>query len=167
MNYRLVKLKSFSGSKATVYSVILQAHEATQTTLYDRFIIENKAAFPTEVKSIAQKLITIGHKTGANENFFKDWEGKPGDGVCALYDDPDKSLRLYCIKFGRTVLVVGGGGHKPPGMRALQEDEKLTDENELMRQVSKDLAQRIRDKEITWSDDELELLGDFNFYTHE
>lgn len=36
-------------------------------------------------------------KTGAAEHFFKLNEGKPGDGVCALFDSPDKKLRIYCI----------------------------------------------------------------------
>lgn len=167
MNYRIVKLGQLSGQKATIYSVILEEDEATNTTLYDRFIRENSDLFQAEIINIAKKLVAIGHKTGANHYYFKDWEGKPGDGVCAMYDDPDKSLRLYCIAFGRTVLIVGGGGHKPSGMHAFQEDKKLTDENNLMRKVSDDLAKRIHDREIIWSEDEQELLGDFNFYDHE
>lgn len=137
-----------------------------KTTLFEHFIKENKQ-FHDEVKDIVRRLRAIGHKTGARDNFFKDFEGRPGDGVCALYDDPDKKLRLYCIRFGHSVLVVGGGGHKPKGMKALQDSKKLTNENDYMRLVSKEIASRIREKELTWSEDGNELLGDFNFYENE
>ena len=83
-------------------------------------------------------LMSIGHKVGINDYQIKEHEGKPGDGVCALYDDPDKNLRLYGIRFGRTILVLGGGGVKPKTIRALQESDKLKHENNLMRLVSND-----------------------------
>jgi hypothetical protein len=52
-------------------------------------------------------------------------------------------------------------------MKALQESEKLTQENTYMRYVSRKIARRIKEKEITWSEDETELLGDFKFYEDE
>lgn len=166
MNFRIIKLTDFSGEKATVYSVILEEDEATKTSLFDHFLNENKE-FHEEVKDILKRLKAIGHKTGAQDIFFKDFEGRPGDGVCALYDDPEKKLRLYCIRFGHSVLVVGGGGHKPKGMKALQDSKKLTLENDYMRLVSDELGRRIREKDLMWSDDGNELLGDFNFYEYE
>ena len=166
MNFKIVRIADLSGSKATIYSVILEEDEQTQTSLLDHFITENHLHHG-EVKNILSRLKAIGHKTGARDHFFKEWEGVPGDGVCALYDDPDKNLRLYCIRFGTTVLVVGGGGFKPKSMKALQESEKLKQENEYMKTVSVKIAERIREKEIYWSDDETELFGDFNFYENE
>ncbi|UVR14472.1 hypothetical protein [Parabacteroides distasonis] len=64
-------------------------------------------------------------KTGAAEHFFKLNEGKPGDGVCALFDSPDKKLRIYCIRFANVAIVVGGGGYKPKNIRAYQESSSL------------------------------------------
>jgi hypothetical protein len=130
-------------------------------------VTENLKAHQTEVLDIVSRLRTIGYRTGARDHFFKDWEGKPGDGVCALYDHPDKHLRLYCIRFGMSVLVVGGGGFKPKSMKALQEDPTLTRENNYMKKVSIEIAKKIREKEVIWSSDENELLGDFNFYEKE
>lgn len=167
MNFRIVRLEEFSGPKATIYSAILEEDEPDQTTLFDRFVTETVGTYREEVKDIVKTLRAIGQKAGARDNFFKEWEGNPGDGVCALYDGPDKLLRLYCIRFGSGVLVVGGGGHKPKTMRALQESDKLTRENDCMRIISKHIAGRIREKELVWSDDENELLGDFNFYENE
>jgi len=160
VKFRLVKLASLSGVKASIYSVI---PENDSKTLLDHFISENLETYEHEIKNIASRLKAIGHKTGSREQFFKINEGKPGDGVCALYDDEERKLRLYCIRFGTCVLVLGGGGPKPPGMKAFQESEKLTQENATMRIVSKALDKRIRNKEISWSADQTELQGDFNF----
>ena len=167
MNFRVVKLEDFSGVQATIYSVILEEDEHNGTTLFDHFVTENIKEHHEEVKDIASRLKAIGNKTGARDNFFKDWEGQPGDGVCALFDNPDKHLRLYCIRFGKGVLVVGGGGHKPKAMKAFQESEKLTQENDYMRIVSHEIEKKIRAKDITFAPDGTELFGDFKFYDHE
>lgn len=74
--------------------------EDGNTTLFDQFILENKSQQPEALNSILSKLILIGHKTGAKEHFFKLNEGNLGDGICALYDSPNKTLRLYCIRYG-------------------------------------------------------------------
>jgi len=56
------------------------------------------------------RLKIIGNETGARESFFKTKEGIPGDGVCTLYDTPDKKLRLYCIRYGKQLIIIGAGG---------------------------------------------------------
>jgi hypothetical protein len=167
VNFRIVRLDDLSGSKATIYSAILEEDEASATTLLDHFVTENQSGHREEVKSILGRLRAIGQKTGARDHFFKDWEGKPGDGVCALYDDPDKHLRLYCIRFGTGVLITGGGGFKPKPMKALQESKKLTRERDYMEVISSEISERIKARDITWSADETELLGNFNFYKDE
>jgi hypothetical protein len=160
-------LDDLSGPKATIYAVVLEEDDAEEITSLDHFVTENHQDHHAEVKDIVSRLRAIGRKTGARDHFFKVWEGAPGDGVCALYDDPDKKLRLYCIRFGSGVLIVGGGGPKPKGIRALQDSPKLTRENKTMKIVSSKIAERIREREITWSDDEMELLGDLTFYENE
>lgn len=98
---------------------------------------------------------------GARFQFFKEHEGKAGDMVCALFDLPEKKLRLYCIRLGSVVVIIGGGGEKK--VQTLQDDDKLTAENYLLRHISAELYQRILDKDIKWSADGMELLGDLNF----
>lgn len=164
MNYEIVELEEFTGSRATVYSVIL---EGDDLTLFDHFVEENKTDYKAEVKSIANRLEEIGHTTGAREKFFKTKEGSPGDGVCALYDDPDSKLRLYCIRYGNVAIILGGGGPKPPGVVAWQDDEKLTQEAETMIEVSNDIMQRLKDGDLQWSSDGSQLLGNLNFTSNE
>jgi len=157
-DYKLVKEEKLSGAETSVYSVFLLAK---QDTLFNRFINENKNSFKSELKDIINRLKVIGHKTGAREQFFKLKEGKPGDGICALYDHPDRNLRLYCIRYGKTLIIVGGGGEKTT--KTLQEDSKLKEENYFLRLIAKDIQERIQEGEIEFSDDYMDLLGNLEF----
>ena len=105
----------------------------------------------------------IGHTTGARAQYFKPNEGKPGDGVCALYDDPAKYLRLYCIQNGTINLIVGGGGEKPKNIASFQENEKLTRENYFLRAVSELFLKRLKEKDIYYSKNGMDLEGDLTF----
>lgn len=156
MNYEIVELEEFSGSQAIIYSVIM---EEGDITLLDHFVNENIENYRKEIKFIVNRLQEIGHTTGAREKFFKHNEGKPGDGVCALYDDPDSNLRLYCIRYGNIAVILGGGGPKPPEDRRWQDDEKLTLEAETIIQVSKDIMQRFHSGDMQWSKDGSQLQG--------
>lgn len=156
MNYEIVELENFSNRKATVYSVIM---ENDDITLFDHFVNENITNYRKELKSILSRLEEIGNTTGAREKFFKHNEGKPGDGVCALFDDPDSKLRLYCIRYGNIAIILGGGGPKPDDIRAWQDDKKLTLEAKTMIQVSKDIMQRIQSGDLQWSADGSQLIG--------
>lgn len=160
MKYKLVKLKQISGCQSSIYTILLMDE---QKTLFERFLEENKNTFKSELKSITKRLNTIGQFTGARESFFKLREGKPGDGVCALFDTPNSKLRLYCIRYGTLIVILGGGGYKPKGMKALQEDPKLTKENYFLRQVSSDIKRRMDEDEIFFSDDHMDFEGNLEF----
>lgn len=145
---------------AGVYSVVLNRDNET---LLNKFVRENVVSFKSETKNILERLISIGHKTGARSNFFKEWEGEPGDGVCALYDKPNSNLRLFCICYGTQLIIIGSGGHKPKSIRALQEDPKLKEENALIKEISKEITKRIKDKDIRFTQDYLDFTGDLVF----
>ena len=164
MKYKLVKLSTLSGNKASIYSVIQD--DETETFL-DKFVKENKNSSLSEIKNILMRLKSIGHKTGARENFFKTFEGYPGDGVCALYDEPKSKLRLYCIRFGTQLVVVGNGGPKAKTIRAFQANDKLKEENYFLRWLSVEITSRIKDKEIIYINDPLDFSGNLEFQDHE
>lgn len=86
MEYEIVKLSLLSGTQCTEYSII---PERGGLTLYDVFINENIADFREEVRDINNRLKLIGTKHGASHSYFKHFEGRYGDGVCALYDLPE------------------------------------------------------------------------------
>lgn len=160
MKYKLVKLQNLSGNKASIYSVVQNGE--TESFL-EKFLKENKISFIDETKNILMRLRSIGHTTGARESFFKVFEGKVGDGVCALYDEPESNLRLYCIRYGTQLVVVGNGGPKSKRISAFQEDDKLTDENYFLRWLSGEITNRIKDKEILYINDHLDFAGNLEF----
>ena len=160
MKFVIQKIHRLSGDKASIYTIL---NEETGETLLEQFVKENNLEFNNEVKDILQRLHAIGHKTGAREQFFKSDEGKMGDGVCALYDNPDKNLRLYCIRNGNVNLILGSGGVKPKSMRAFQESSKLTEENYFLRAISKLLMKRLKEKDIRYSNNGMDLEGDLTF----
>ncbi len=164
MRCRLVKLSRFSGKAASVYSIVLNNEKET---LFDKFIRENSYSFLSETKNILMRLKTIGHKTGARVTYFKEFEGKPGDGVCALYDEPGSNLRLYCIKYGTQIIIVGNGGPKSKLIKALQEDDKLKEENYFLRWLSDQITTKIINRDIKYSDNYLDFIGNLEFQDDE
>lgn len=160
MKYKLVKMKQLSGNKASIYSIYIGDE---QKTLFERFIEENKISFISELKDILSRLKTIANIEGAREQYFKINEGKPGDLVCALYDRPKSNLRLYCIRFGSSLIILGGGGNKPKTTRALQENPKLKSENEILLKLSEELLKRQRTREIFLVNDYMDFEGDLEF----
>lgn len=160
MKYKIVELDGFTGNEATIYSVILNNEDKT---LFDKFVEENSNSFKDEIIFILNRLETISTKTGAREIYFKFKEGKPGDGVVALYDELESNLRLYCIRYGTQIIILGGGGYKPKDISALQEDEKLKEENYLLKKISKEITERIKDKRIEFSNFGQELEGELEF----
>lgn len=164
MNYEIIKLEEFSGTKATIYSALPYGEV---NTLYDNFVDEYHVEFREEIVSIADLLEDMGHKYGIRENLIKMNEYKPGDGIVAIYDNPDKNLRLYGIRYGSCILVIGSGGVKPKEIKAWQENEKLSKEIEIVKEISEDILQRINDRDIVFSTDGLELSGNLNFQDNE
>jgi putative component of toxin-antitoxin plasmid stabilization module len=162
MKFRIVKLKQLSGEGASIYSVIL---DDDNETLFDKFINENKNSFLSELKDIFSRLKIIGNKTGARAQWFKEFEGKPGDGVCALYDDDKKKLRLYCVRYGSTLVILGGGGYK--NVRSLQDNPKLKTENEITRRISKTIQEAMNLGEIEFTSDYYDFKGNFELNTED
>ena len=158
MNCEIVKLDLYSGDGASVYTIYIEDEGAT---LYEKFVSENIGNFKNEVVDINNRLLSIG-KIGAREQFFKFKEGVPGDGVCALFDTPNSNIRLYCIRYGSDLVIVGGGGPKSKSIRSLQKDHKLTSENYLLRAISKEITQKMIDKELKFTTDYFDFEGDTN-----
>jgi hypothetical protein len=151
-NFELEKVATLSGKAATCYTIKFFDQKINEL---EDFVTAYSKDYREEVGEILVTLEQIGFTFGARDHFFKEWEGKPGDGVCALYDTAKSNLRLYCIRFGKVAIVLGNGGHKPKTIRALQENKRLAETNTTVRKVSKLIDQRIREKEIWWDGNQL------------
>ncbi|GAA4407014.1 hypothetical protein GCM10023187_27140 [Nibrella viscosa] len=146
--FEIIELEEFTGNGAAIYSIALGDDEET---LFDRFVKENENTYPDEINSIVERLKAIA-RLGARPGYFKDKEGRlgMGDGIEALYDEPNSNLRLYCIRYGTIAIILGGGGFKSKEIRAFQEDAKLTEENYLLRTISIRINKAIKEGVIQW-----------------
>lgn len=150
---KLVRLQRLSGDKASIYSI------DSEGSLLERFISEYREMFSQDLISIISRLKSIGHTVGALEIYFKKDEGLAWDDlVCALYDIPDKNLRLYCIRFNENLIIVGSGG--PKNVRAWQEDPKLSKEVHEMMHYSNIIRKKISNGSLRISNDGLRFEGD-------
>ncbi|MCA0428317.1 MAG: hypothetical protein LCH37_12865 [Bacteroidetes bacterium] len=138
-----------------MYSILPEGEEET---LFEKFVAEYHAEFKEELSDILKRLMQIGHNTGAREIFFKH-EGdhqflrKFGKQVWALYDEDDRNLRLYCIRFASVALILGGGGFKTKSVKKWQEDEKLAQEVRLITAYAEHIFSQLASGELFWSKD--------------
>jgi len=99
-------------------------------------------------------------KYGALDEFFKLRESSDDDEkVVAYYDEPDKHLRVYCVKMSDRLIVLGGGGQKAKRIIKWQQDKKLKKEAEFIMQISKLIDQKLRSGELGISDDGFSFIG--------
>ncbi|MFN8310774.1 MAG: hypothetical protein U0T73_12495 [Chitinophagales bacterium] len=169
MDYEIVEMEPYSGSEAKVYSIIPKGEEET---LFEMFVAEHIEFYKNEIKDILKRLMQIGHTTGARETFFKHegdkaFVSKYGKYVWALYDDEEKKLRLYCIRFANVAIIVGGGGYKDKSVIKWQEDKKLSAEVKKVMAYAACIFKQLENGELYWSRDKAELQGNFKNYDNE
>lgn len=139
---------------AKIYSVMF---ENDDMTLMDHFF-ENNAQYSDEISEMAKKLISMGNDTGCRIQFFKENEGKPGDGVVALWY---KRMRVYCLRIGSACIILGDGGYKPTKISAYQEDEELNKRAQQMIKIAACINKAIKEKDIKVEDDGTITVSEF------
>lgn len=160
MKFEIVKLNEYCGKNANIYSVYL---EDEKLTLFDQFIENHEEKYQKELSRIDERLKIIGRTTGAREQFFKGNQGKSGDLLCYLIYEKGQILRLYCLRFGMTAIIIGSGGTKEKEFKAFQEKKELKEENYKLRKISELIYTRIKEGDLKWSKDGRELIGNLKF----
>ena len=94
MGFGIVKITDLSGDACKIYSV---ARDDSEDTLLELFLDEFDSQYPKQIDEIINKLRFMGLEGGAREGFFRENEGKPGDGVVALLNAPHFPLRLSAL----------------------------------------------------------------------
>lgn len=158
-DYELVRLP-LSGERCTFYSVYLTEKKIT---LFEEFLQVHLRDYRAELKELRGRIKAYAEKLGAKEKDFKAEGEKITDFFQALRDYPNQKLRLFCIRYGTGLVVLGGGG--PKTVDKWQEDKTLTDHASWMYKVSEDIAMRVKDKEIEMR--AMDFYGDLNFKQNE
>lgn len=129
-----------------------------RSLLVEQFIERYKTDFMPELLDISRRLKSLGNVTGCLPTFFKEDEGlDPDDLVCALFDIPDRHLRLYCIRLTENIVIIGDGG--PKTTRTWQEDPHLTKTVSDMMGISAIVRAKLQNQEIYISPSGLLLQG--------
>ena len=89
MKFEIVDIEELSGSRAKIYSIML---DGDIYTLLDQFFDDNRK-FDEEMKEIALKLKLMGETTGCRETFLKYTRGHP-----------EMALLLYGIKISGCIV---------------------------------------------------------------
>lgn len=160
MGFRVVEIKELSGPACKIYSIAYDGDGGD--TLLDEFLDRMDEEYPDEVDELWAKLEFMGREGGARIHFFRENEGIPGDGVVALLKESGFKLRLYAIRYGSFLLILGSGGYKGVDTAAWQDDEVLKQHATEMIAISAKITERIKEKEITFSPDGT-LQGDLYF----
>ena len=160
MGFRIVEIEELSGSECKIYSVTYDGNRGE--TLFDEFLDRLEEDYPEEVDEIWAKLRFMGNEGGARIQFFRENEGTPGDGVVALLKESGYPLRLYAIRYGTILLILGSGGFKDPKTAAWQDDDILRKHALEMISISAKITERIREKDIIIGPDG-SLTGDLYF----
>jgi hypothetical protein len=154
---KLVRLSDYSGNKCSIYTIL----EDNGVPKFQTFLEELGDSYFEKLVNVVGRLKSMGNSTGAVETFIKLDEGlDPNDMVCALYDEPEREIRLYCIRISERIMIIGGGG--PKNVRAWQHDAKLTREVKYMMTISEIVRTKMRNGDIKISTDGLKLNGNLS-----
>lgn len=138
MDFKIEEISDLSGKKAKVYSVIL---EGENETLIEQFFDENR--HHKDIGKVYARIKSMADDTGCKRWFFKEGEGKLGDGMVAL--DKTGTLRLYGIYFHDAVVLLGSGGNKPPEVDSWQHCPTLSPKGYQMEAIAEEVNKRIRE----------------------
>ena len=64
-----------------------------------------------------------------------------------------KRIRVYCLRYGSSLIILGGGGYKSPSIRAYQEDPVLSGKVEEIKRIAELINERIKEKDLQLNED--------------
>lgn len=169
MKIKLVKVKGISGDAAVVYTVE-RVYDKTRF-INDFFFNYRDVAYKIEVQAINRTLRLMGSSYGVRENWVKGAQGKLGDGACYIKypkfisNHSPRTARLYCIRYGTEIIIVGSGCIKPIDKNSTQQVPECENERTIIEKLSKLISARIADGEISFKNvgNVREFVGNLEF----
>lgn len=130
MNFGFEIVEVKLGSSASVYTILIDGQSTTELDSFlekvERYIREIEdpekgEALKEAFDFIVRRLnMTIPSK-GARSHYF-DYDGRADDAVEKI---KQSLLRLYCLRYGKLLIILGNGGIKPVSVRKTQDKEDL------------------------------------------
>jgi hypothetical protein len=149
----------YKGKKTTFYTVVFEGEQFAEVI---KFFQDNKTTFGNDLVLIRELIENMADKKGAEEVFFRMEEGQRTDAVTAIPRESSK-LRLYCLRFSKGTVILYNGGEK--NVATYQEDPKLDKVVKELQEIGKLIEDRIKEKDITY--DENDFVGNLEFELEE
>lgn len=143
------------GPKGNLYSVRIDGESKSE---FQKFVENPEIQREPKFEHLIRQMNGMLDRWGFTANFFRP-EGRSSDSVAALSKQSGR-LRVYCCRWGESLLILGGGAIKK--VRANKEDKILDDHMKAMMYVDRCLQARIRDHEV-WFGNCGELIGNLYF----
>lgn len=121
--------------KVTFYSFIINENENCEMINFMQKIIEDGNVKDAQI--ISGLIAKIG-ENGALERYFR-YAGKPSDRIVELPEHHIKNAkyRLYCLRFGEVIVVLGNGGLKTT--RTYQQDDNLNNCVKVLKKIDQQI----------------------------
>lgn len=146
----------YLGKRSKIYTIRIENSELDE---YRRFVYDNSSVVPNAVRLLDLQLKNIANKNGIyDEQFIR--ESPPGKNVFRI-TETNEWLRLYCIKYSRVALVLGGGGIKKPDKQKLKENPELQTVVDFLIKIEDVIFEAMQNNETRLTDDGFE--GKLNF----
>jgi hypothetical protein len=139
----------FALKKVTFYTVRL---EGAQRTLWEQFLDDHEdEQFDDDLNILRSALVRIGNETGARPQFFR-FEGDRGGDASALpppthlLQGETTSLRLYCLRFSTSVVILFSGAVKTAPTP--QECDQVRAHFQLANRICRAIQEAVRAQEL-------------------
>lgn len=102
---------------------------------YNLFVDKFRDSYYGVLEDIDSRIVNMAELTGAQEEFFK----SEGSNSVVRFIKTG-SLRIYCLRYGNTCIILGGGGTKEVHQRTYQDSEVLKRAVKILQVIDKDLV---------------------------
>ncbi len=147
------------GDGGTLYSLQFAGEKETEL---EKFLHSELLLKENGFLEIAQRLSNMTVSLGFKEHFFEVNEGLRTDSVAALKKG---RLRLYCLRWSSTLVIVGTGGIKTA--QTYQKDIALRNIVPELQEIDKLIVKRQRSREIKIDHDTGKMSGNLIFTSGE
>jgi len=101
-------IKYLEGKKTNIYAVCLDDSTACE---FDKFLNSCPEEFNEEIEWLVDTIVNIKDNIGIRDGFFKD-QGIESIHRFINHKDKKASIRVFCLKWGNSVIILGGGAIK-------------------------------------------------------
>lgn len=147
----LIEEITFAGNRCQIFSVKFEGESENE---FDKFLKKYDKTHPKIIEDITLRIRAMKQRNGCLDIYFNMEVSSIYNSICRL--KRTKQLRLYCIKYGKVALILGGGGIKSNNKRTYQEVPELNEAVGKLEYIYEKIDEKLKEKEIRITDEGIE-----------